>query len=350
MHAIDLSIDVTEAADIGISTHTAVTVYLPEGELASPPVVCFGFPGGGYSRHYYSFDMPGSEGGGEAGYHCRRGWIFVACDHLGVGDSTIPEGNALTYENVARANQATVAAVMDHLADGEVLDGYPRIENAVKLGIGQSMGGCFTIVLQGQHAPFDGIAVLGYSAIHTHVPTRPGAPEAVWPWIPRGSDLNDPMVVNRRAMAEAEGLVVAGGDSLKKAGEQGEHPFSWSFHYDDVPDDVVRTDLYAEDENGKLPVWRSATTPPCAIHMVAPGTVAPEAASIRVPVLTATGERDVVPDPWREPGAYPGAPDITVFVCPRMGHMHNFAGTRETFWQRLHHWGTGVALMRDALE
>src|SRR3546814_11752872 len=77
-----------------------------------------------------------------------------------------------------------------------------------------------------------------------------------------------------------------------------------------------------------LPAWRSATTPSCGVHMVAPGAVALEAAAITVPVLVAVGERDVVPDPWMEPKAFKSAHDVSVFVCPRMGHMHNFATTR----------------------
>jgi pimeloyl-ACP methyl ester carboxylesterase len=348
MHQIDLTIDVTEAAGLGSAAHTKATVFLPEGELCDPPVVCFGFPGGGYNRHYYSFDMPGCDDGGEAGHHVRRGWIFVACDHLGVGESTIPEGNILDYENVARANLATVEAVMAKLESGQLKDGFAPLTRAVKLGIGQSMGGCFTIVLQGQHAPFDGIATLGYSAIHTVVPSRPGAPQAQWPWIPRGSNLDAPLIVNRTAMAAAEKTVM-GKDDLVSDPAHNEHPFAWSFHYDDVPADIVEIDLHARNPDGSLPHWRSATTPPCAIQMVAPGTVAPEAAAITVPVLVAVGERDVVPDPWQEPKAFKSASDITLFVCPKMGHMHNFASTREAFWQRLHHWGDGVARMRSAL-
>ena len=73
--------------------------------------------------------MPGAQGGGQAGWHAERGWIFVACDHLGVGDSS--------------------------LADPAVL------------GIGQSMGGCLTVVQQARHESYDGVGVLGYSAIHT---------------------------------------------------------------------------------------------------------------------------------------------------------------------------------------
>src|SRR3546814_9153801 len=50
-----------------------------------------------------------------------------------------------------------------------------------------------------------------------------------------------------------------------------------------------------------------------------------------------------------EPKAFKSAHDVSVFVCPRMGHMHNFATTRSLFWQRIHSWGAGVAEMRAQL-
>jgi pimeloyl-ACP methyl ester carboxylesterase len=346
---IELTIDTTEAAGLGIEAHTAVSIHLPDkGTLADPPVVCFAFPGGGYCRRYYSFDMPDGTGGGEAAFHCDRGWIFVACDSLGFGDSTIPEGNSLTLDNTAAANDATVRAVMERLQNGTLLDGLLPIKGATKLGIGQSMGGCFTDRAQGQHGTFDGVAILGFSGIHTVVPTRPGQPAAVWPWIPRGSSLDRPLILNRAAMAAAAGPVLGSADSIQAAAAA-EHPFQWSFHYDDEPADIVALDMAAAaGKTSPLPQWRSASTPPCGIYMIAPGAVAIEAASIAVPVLIAVGERDVVPDPWAEPKAYKSAIDISVYVCPRMGHMHNFAHTRTLFWQRLHGWGTGVAELRAA--
>ncbi len=345
---IELTIDVTEAAGLGIPARTAVTVHLPDdGKLANPPVICFAFPGGGYSRRYYSFDMPDGSGGGEAGFHCARGWIFVACDHLGFGDSTIPEGNALDLDNVAAANDATVREIMARLEAGTLADGLAPVLGATRLGIGQSMGGCFTIVAQGNHETFDGVGILGYSGIHTIVPTRPGQPAAAWPWISRRQPLDNPRVMNAAAMAAAEGVRLGDGESLQKAGQSGEHPFQWSFHYDDEPADIVALDMAASAGLADpLPAWRSATTPPCGVYMVAPGAVALEAASIRVPVLVAVGERDVVPDPYAEPKAFKSALDIGVFVCPRMGHMHNFAHTRALFWQRIHSWGESVAAMR----
>ncbi len=119
---------------------------------------------------------------------------------------------------------------------------------------------------------------------------------------------------------------------------------TWGFHYDDEPPDMVADDMRDyPTRNGRVPVWGSATMPPCATLMLNPGCVADEAAAIRVPVFVGVGERDVCPDPRAEPQAYAQSPDITVFVCPRMSHMHNFASTREQFWDRLHTWGEGVA-------
>jgi len=335
---IELRVDVTSQVDLGMEAHTAASVFLPDVDrLTDPPVVCFAFPGGGYSRRYFNFDMPGDEGGGQAGWHTARGWIFVACDHLGFGDSTAPEGDVLNYDNVALGNRVTVEAVLARLADGDLAPGFPPVRDVCSLGIGQSMGGCFTIVLQGQHGTFDGIASLGFSGIHTVVPSRPGGPSTPWPWFLRGADMASAVPLNAAALAEA---MAAAGSAATPAID--EHPFRWAFHYDDEPPETVAADMGAMGGD-TLPPWRSATTPSCGTYMVAPGTVATEAAAITVPVLLAMGERDVVPNPWMEPFAFRSSPDITLFVCPRMAHMHNFASTRHRFWERIHSWGTGVA-------
>jgi pimeloyl-ACP methyl ester carboxylesterase len=204
-------------------------------------------------------------------------------------------------------------------------------------------------VAQAQLATFDGVGILGYSGIHTVVPSRPGAPAAVWPWVLRGSTLDNPKILNQTALAAAAGPQLGAQKDLAAAASLGEHPFAWCFHYDDEPAGIVALDMAAAAGNdGPLPEWRSATTPPCGLYMVAPGTVATEAASITVPVLVGVGERDVVPDPWMEPKAFKSSSDISIFVCPRMGHMHNFAHTRREFWQRIHSWGTGVAEMSES--
>ena len=73
-----------------------------------------------------------------------------------------------------------------------------------------------------------------------------------------------------------------------------------------------------------------------------PGAVPDEAARIDVPVLLATGERDVCHPPAEEVATLKSATDISVLVVPRMAHMHNFATTRTLLLERLDEFVTHV--------
>src|SRR5438132_770438 len=86
--------------DVGGGLHTAVDVYRPD-ELPERPVVAFGFPGGGYSRGYYDIRHDG-DAYSQAAFHVGRGWIVVACDHLGVGDSDQPDPARPTWSVATR--------------------------------------------------------------------------------------------------------------------------------------------------------------------------------------------------------------------------------------------------------
>jgi len=341
MRAVDLSIDVTEAAGLEEEAHLAVTVTLPD-DAGPDPLVCFAKPGGGYSRRYFTEDLPGPRAGAQAGaqaaWHAARGWIFVAVDHLGTGESSThhdPE-RRLTYTPVVAAHHAAEHEVLRRLAAGTIADGCARVEDPVTIGIGQSMGGAVTVLQQGRFHAYDGIAVLGYGALHTEVPTSPGAPPLVMPWIPRDTLPSDGIVPNAPALSEAA-VADPGGDAM-----------AWAFHFDDIDAEIVGRDLDGfPARHGDPPPWASTTVPvTLALWCLAPGGVAPEAASIRVPVLVAVGERDVVPAPRDEPRAYRSSPSVDVFTCPRTGHMHNFAGSRELLWTRIHTWAEWVRMTR----
>jgi pimeloyl-ACP methyl ester carboxylesterase len=320
----ELEIDVSEAVGLAERVHTAVTLVAPR--VTSPrAVIAFGFPGGGYNRRYFDLDvaLDGQGGSSEARWHAARGWWYVACDHIGVGDSSHPDPESLTFELLAAANAATVREVCARIAAGTVTDELPAVDVAARLGFGQSMGGCLTIVAQAHHRTFDGIGVLGYSAIHTVLPA------------PTGANTGPPSVERGTGGVSIEATTAAIGDDT----------FRYAFHWDDVPATIVDIDLarYPMRDHERVPAWgRGAMPPPCAVSMMSPGVVGPEAAAVEVPVLIAAGERDVLPEPRAEPAAY-GSRDISVFVVPRMAHMHNFATTRELLWQRVHHWGDRVA-------
>src|SRR5437763_16476724 len=85
-----LRVDVSQRLQAAVPVEIAATVFLPDpAVLLSPPIVIFGVPGGGYSRGYFDMHFPGHEGYSEAEYHTAQGFIFVACDPVGVGDSTL---------------------------------------------------------------------------------------------------------------------------------------------------------------------------------------------------------------------------------------------------------------------
>lgn len=346
---IDLRIDVTDAVDLDAPVHVAVTVVLPDpADLPVRPVVCFAKPGGGYSRLYFTHPLPGPADGAQAEFHVDRGWIFVALDNLGSGDSSMHDSRALGFTAVTRAALAAEQEILLRLANGILVSGYPPVLQPVCLGIGQSTGGSLTIVQQARHACYDGIGVLGCSAVHNHPATPPGHAPIVTPWFSREIAPDLPGgIINAAAVAGAAG---SSSDAAWAA-------LAWGFHYDDVQPEVVEQDLAHYDSiaqaiAGAAPAgrerdpapWNSYTPPSDATRFtLTPGAVAPEAAAVAVPVLSAMGERDLVVDPLGEARAFRSAASFDLFVCPRMGHMHNFAGTRRLFWERIHRFGEWCA-------
>jgi alpha-beta hydrolase superfamily lysophospholipase len=362
MQSIDLKIDVTVSAKIGEAAHVAVTVTLPDpAKMASPPIVCFAKPGGGYSRGYYTVDLPGPARGAQAEWHAARGWIFVSVDHLGVGGSSIHDAAKLDYTTTASGSMAAEAEILRRLAEGTLAEGFPAITDPVKIGIGQSMGGCMTIIQQGRYHCYDGIGILGYSAIHTHPPVRPGTDPIIAPWLPRDTLLrNHPPVVVNTAAVTAYMAKMAGGSLTGSPSNSAEHPMLWGFHYADDYDsemnEAALIDLarFFHIHNPELQVgvtcqpWGSLTTPGAvAQSCLTPGSVAPEAAAVTVPVLVAMGERDTCADVAGEPRAYRSANSVDLFICPRMSHMHNFAATRVLFWKRLERFAEWAACVKS---
>ncbi len=351
---IETRIDVGNALPLGEAAHVAATIVLPE-VIPERPVVCFAKPGGGYSRGYYTCELPGPGKGAQADFHAERGWIFVSLDNLGSGDSSIHAPEQLDFANCTAAAAAAEQDILLRLANGILAPGLAPVLQPLRIGMGQSTGGSLAIVQQARHASYDGLAILGFSAVHNHPATAPGEPPVVTPWFSRDTPPDKPGgVINARALAAVSAANADGGGAQGSAWAS----LAWSFHYDDVPQDVVEQDLAhyeaivrrsGKDGAGDAAPWNSYTTPNEATRFtLTPGIVAPEAAAVTVPVLSAMGERDLVLDPLGEARAFRSAPSFDLFVCPRMGHMHNFAGTRALFWERIHWFGEWCAAAKRA--
>ena len=318
MRSVDFTVDVEGATGLAAASTTS-TVHLPD-DVGGAVTVVFGYPGGGYGRRY--FHMVAVPGYSQAEHHTGQGMVVVACDHLGVGDSSQPDTFELSYERLAAANDATATEVLSRLADGALVDGVAPLEIGGVVGIGQSMGGCLLTVQQANHRTFDGVGFLGWSAIETNFPARDGT-RLTYPMPPRGTDL-------RPVAAQLLGVVAPDPDHYR-----------YCFHWEDEDPALMEADLesyrpYTGVTRGDAATpWGSATVPACAVTMMTPGAVAAEAAAIDVPVLVGCGDRDVVADPYAEPKAYSSSPEVRVVVVPTMAHMHNFARTREVMWSAI---------------
>lgn len=318
----ELRIAIDPADAKGENLTVTVTVVIPDpAMIGDQPLVWFAWPGGGYNRRYYDLQLPGRSGYSQAEYHTGQGSIFVACDHIGVGGSDIPQG-AFNHADIARINAAVVRKVLAGLADGTLIAGLPALARPFPIGMGQSYGGLLLTHLQAEHGLLRGVAMLGWSGICTQVKDVSGSQNVAPPADLEGTE------------ALRDGL---------------NHPYRRSFHFDDVPEDIVAEDLlgYPARIGVPVPAWGTPFMPGGPNFApergpLGPNVVTAEAAAIEVPVFIANGEIDVCPDPLMEPSAYPKSPDITTMILPSASHMHNFASTREILWKRLENWASGI--------
>jgi pimeloyl-ACP methyl ester carboxylesterase len=304
---------------VGVACRIAATARFPGPAYHNRPVaVMFAFPGGGYARGYFDLSAPGYS---QAVHHTERGILFIACDPLGTGGSTIETNQPFALETIAATNAAAVAEIMRRLRTGSLAEGVPAMPGNVPLiGIGQSMGGTILLLTQWRHRSFDAVAMLGSSAIQNVIPQRTQA-----------------LTAATRAVFET-----AAAPHLELPADDAPPPemdLRYAYHWEDVPQALLDADM----GNGYpvrriVPEWGSATLPQRSTEVMLRGRAAMSAASIKVPVLIVLGERDVAAAPHAEPAAYEASPDVSLFIVPRMAHMHNFAGTRRVLWDRLVAW------------
>lgn len=315
----ELRVDVSDVVPAS-EAELAATLVVPDNAEKGSRTLAVGFPGAFYSRGYWDVDYSG--GYSQAAYHAERGWLFVAIDHLGVGDSSKPDPTSLTLETLAAADDAASRRIIEGLQAGTLVTGLGPIEIERTIGLGHSTGGCITLITQGRHSTFDGLAVLGYSAVHSVVPSPEGATQA--PAVERGR--TDVDVTEYSAK------------------EFGTDTLTWMFHWEDVDPALRAADVGSGFPiRSVMPPWGTSYAPPAFVSAITPGVVSAEAEVIESPLFLAVGDRDVCPDPRAEAAAYRSVRDITLTVVPRMAHIHNFASTRHQLWGRLHKWGDALA-------
>ncbi|WP_157218046.1 alpha/beta fold hydrolase [Flavisphingomonas formosensis] len=279
-------------------------------DLAADPVVLFCAPGGGMTRLYYDLGGPNDRRFSFAEAMARNGWITIAFDHLGAGDSSpVDDGYMIDPARVTAAHAAAVAAMAERLRAG--LDGYPPVPSFRTIGVGHSMGGMVAGWVQAHHRPYDAMLILGsgpygfISELDTGLHPLAGDPDRA-----RGE-----LVDRMRALGIAPRLVLTS-NPRSRAIFRGGDPAAIAWMRQ------VRTPI--------LSVVGSFT--------MIPEGWAPEAAAIDVPLLLLFGDDDICPEPRDVPGWFSGSRDITLHILADTGHSHFAFPSIDTLTRRAAAW------------
>lgn len=302
-----------DAANLGQSGSLSIAVHytLPSQEqLPERPIVFFCFPGGSLNRHYFDLDPGGAQGLSFAEAMASRGHVCVMVDHPGIGASDRPvDGFALDPHSVARIDSQVVAMTRARIEAG--LPNYRPFAGLHAVGMGHSMGGMLTGLMQAHHWPFDAVGILGSHPF--------GAIEILMEPLHHLAD--DPDATRDKLATTLKAL--------------GAEPFK----------DMIRnpgpTSVFEEgDEAGRraISAIRTELLTVCGMFSMIPGAWKREAAAIDVPVLLAFGDDDLCKRPYDVPSCFTSSPDVTLHVLQHTGHNHFAFASRGKLFERIDQW------------
>lgn len=312
-------IDVSEAVPHPGRFELAVDVVVPrERSDETPPVALVCLPGGFLSRRYFDLELAGDRSYSFAEAIAVQGFVTLAIDHLGIGESSKPDpidaGFAFGVEVVARANQLALERALERLARGDAEAGIAPTPCGATIGVGHSMGSVLTVEQQAIARPHRALVLFSFTTrglpFFLNEDQRPYA--------------NDPERARRELGAlarrsygtpyppRADG---AEGDRRAAFGVGTAPPLAEALLH------AASTDLLAL---GGL------------LSMI-PGGYAPSAAVIDVPVYVLIGDHDL----HGERGVreeLPKAPSVTLRTLEDCWHCHLVANSRAAIWREIPAW------------
>jgi pimeloyl-ACP methyl ester carboxylesterase len=317
------SIDVSDVAPAG-AHDVRLDVFAPVDSTASATVLCC-LPGGGMSRRYWDIEPPPPyDDYSMARYLAERGFVVVPIDPIGVGESSRPDdGYTLRIETVADVNASVVSRVVDDLCAGSV-PGIDKRSVSRVIGVGHSAGAKITCAQQAAHHSYDALCVLGFGAA--------GLPQALSEDELRYA--NDPDGFAREVVRLAR---ARWHDDPLPPGTTATSPMLLAGMA--VPDPVL--DAAAATSSALLAL--------VGLSSMVPGSLAPELATIDVPVFVGVGSHDIGGPPHQIPAAFPSSTDVTLFVLGDAGHNHNVAPNRHELWDRMAAWTRQLPAARERI-
>jgi pimeloyl-ACP methyl ester carboxylesterase len=302
----------------------AVDVFIPSGILLHEPAIAFFcVPGGGLNRRYFNLPVEDDVSFSFAAQMARRGMITVAIDPLGVGGSSRPKSGFEIVPDVATAALATVHRYIGtELRAGTFAPSLlPALQKLLCIGVGHSLGGMMTVMQQAQFRSYDAVVLFGFGPV--------GMPE----------------VLSEEARAMANDPQAIRANVVRLARE---------FHGEPYP--VVKPngrgrDIFGGGANPRamnaLRAVQDRLLATVSMFALVPGSCAPEAAQIDVPLLLMVGDRDMCGPPHQLPASFPGSSDVTLLCLPDTGHSHFVFSSTSALFPRLALWADTVARSQE---
>lgn len=321
-------VDVSEAVPHPGRFELAVDVVAPRERASdSPPVALVCLPGGFLSRRYFDLGTAGERSYSFAQAMAERGFVTIAIDHLGIGESSKPEpleaGFTFGVEVVARANQLALERALERLARGDAEAGIPPMQCGPTIGVGHSMGSVLTVEQQAIARPHRALVLFSF--------TSRGLP--LFLNVDQRQYANDPERARRELGALAQ-RSYATPYPARADGAEGDRRAA--FGVGTAPP-LAETLLHA------------ASTDLLALGgllSMLPGGYAPSAAAIDVPVYILIGDHDLHGERGLR-DELPNAPSVTVRTLEDCWHCHLVANSRAAIYREIPIWIADV-LATDA--
>lgn len=313
MMPTSLTFDVSDAVGTGEFLTQHAWMFLPDSPSdATAVLVCLA--GGTYDKHYWHLEVDGHPGYSFAEHLAAAGFIVIAVDHLGIGDSSDPtRSGPLGLELLAKGDAAVARQIRERLAHGSLHEDIPPI-GVPLVGVGHSMGACLTTMVQAVAKSYEAVVLLGYGVQVTNV-YRDAAD---------APDLEERIQQTIEVSCQITGAAPTDVHTFAPRAYLSE-----LFYAGEVPQAVVDADTAVQS---RVPVRAVA-------EVTTPGIVEGFAPLVDVPVFLAFGAAvDVSPDPHTEPANYAGSPEVTLYLVAKSGHCHNFGSHRRQLWDRVARW------------
>jgi pimeloyl-ACP methyl ester carboxylesterase len=297
-----LKLDSDRLTILGQPISIAVDLFVPD-RLAAGAKLLICLPGGGITRRYYDLQNGEDQSFSFAHALCAAGHVVALVDPPGVGDSDrIDDGYQLTVAAQMPLLAAAVAEIRALSRQGVELASLPVV------GVGHSAGSMLTAALQAHSQPYEAVILLCFGT--------GGLPQYLKPdYLAALRD--DPLGFRANISEHARHQFATGYFA------SGERPINGA-------------------AGRALEAVKSATIAPVALQAMTPGNVAPELASITVPIFTAVGERDITGPAHLLPQAYSACPDFTQIIVKNAGHHVFVVPAATELFRRICCWLDGI--------